>query len=50
VTTATTAPLKAMPPEVLQKEWKNISMGWKWQPRRTCLLLGSFQRRFKCTK
>jgi hypothetical protein len=27
VTTATTAPLKAMPPEVLQKEWKNISMG-----------------------
>ncbi len=45
VTTATTAPLQAMPPEVLQKEWKNISMGWKRQPRRTCLLHGSFQRR-----
>jgi len=27
VTTATTSPLQAMPPEVLQKEWKNISMG-----------------------
>jgi len=27
VTTATTAPLQAMPPEVPQKEWKNISMG-----------------------
>jgi hypothetical protein len=27
VTTAMTAPLQAMPPEVHQKEWKNISMG-----------------------
>ncbi len=27
VTTATTAPLQAMPPEVLQKERKHISMG-----------------------
>jgi hypothetical protein len=27
VTTATTAPLQAIPPEVLQKEWKNILMG-----------------------
>jgi len=26
-TTATTAPLQAMPLEVPQKEWKNISMG-----------------------
>jgi len=27
VTTAMTAPLQAMPLEVLQKEWKNILMG-----------------------
>jgi hypothetical protein len=27
VTTATTAPLQAMPPEVHQKDWKNILMG-----------------------
>ena len=26
VTTAMTAPLQAMPPELHQKEWKNISM------------------------